>query len=123
MEEWVACLFFNSRPQQLNEEQLEMSNEFLTMLQDKLGFKLCRRRSDQQPIRKILLTLDAPVIYHRPFAYYAVVRFIDMICRFIMNFLGFQRRISGTLPYSIRRGTSSEPAVVFFHGLGIGNFQ
>ena len=122
LEEWVACLFFNTRPHSLSDEQVLMTADFLEMVQVKLKMQFPNRAPHQKALRKILLTLDRPVIYHRPMAYYFVVRLIDIICRIVMVFLGFQRTTSEALPFSIRRGSSKEPAIIFFHGLGIGSF-
>jgi pimeloyl-ACP methyl ester carboxylesterase len=66
------------------------------------------------------LTIDPPAIFHRPFVYYVAVRVIDLLCRLLLQLLGFVRKTDGTLPFYMRTGPSKLPAIVFFHGLGIG---
>jgi pimeloyl-ACP methyl ester carboxylesterase len=45
---------------------------------------------------------------------------MDRGCRILLEFLGFKRIHDKELPFFMRSGTSKEPAIVFFHGLGIG---
>jgi pimeloyl-ACP methyl ester carboxylesterase len=126
MIEWTASQFFNTNPSQMTTHQWSMTNEFLQLVNKKLKIPLRSRAQEyfclirQAPLKKILLTLDPPVIYHRPIVYYLVVRGIDRICRIILQLLGFSRNTDGELPFYMRHGTSDEPSIVFFHGLGIG---
>jgi pimeloyl-ACP methyl ester carboxylesterase len=48
------------------------------------------------------------------------IRIIDGACRLILPVLGFNRKIEKGLPFYMRSGPSRDPAIVFFHGLGIG---
>ena len=121
MQEWTACQFFNTTPAKLSDDEREMTDQFCLAIQQKLPTKkFPTRKANQKPMKKILLTLDQPKIYHRPLALYLSVRCIDAFCRMALHFLGFKHGNDKQLPYHIRKGTSSEPSIVFFHGLGVG---
>jgi hypothetical protein len=117
--EWTSGQFFNDTPGGLSKLQLEMAFEFCDLISSKLP-AMMPPRLKQNPLKKILLTLDTPAIYHRPLVYYVVVRVIDRVCRLILNTLGFKSKVNDKLPFYLRTGPSKEPPIVFFHGLGIG---
>ncbi|KAJ3306008.1 hypothetical protein HDV03_000545 [Kappamyces sp. JEL0829] len=118
--EWTAAQFFNSTPGNLSRHEFDMMNRLVQAISDKLPHPLQKRAAGIDPTRKILLTLDPLHIYHRPLALYVGIWLIDAVCRVLLKAFGFHRADDKHLPYYIREGPSTEPAIVFFHGLGIG---
>ena len=129
-EEWCACYLFNSRVYDLEGSQLQMVEELVKAIQEKLPKPFSQRNIDEQGCPKILLTLDTPKIYHRPMIVYVGIiqviilgiQAIHFVCRGILMILGYVhvKNSKQGLPYYVRKGKSKAPAIVFFHGLGIG---
>ena len=121
-EEWCACALFNSRPLELEENQLFMARELVQTIEEKLPGPFRRRGLNEKGCPKLLLTLDSPKIYHRPLIVYLGIVFIHGFSRAALKTVGYSyfRNSSQGLPFFFRNGSSKKPAIVFFHGLGIG---
>lgn len=116
--EWSACMLFNTTVPEITQEQLEVIESMITRLEKNVNLKLAETSSRQA--KKMLLTVDPVEIFHRPLIFYASIKTVTFFTGCALWKAGFeQTNDKGIITY-IKRGTSNEPPIVFFHGIGIG---
>ena len=116
--QWAACMCFNITPDELNESQSADINMLIDAVEEKLDHKFMNGFG--KPKIKILLTLDPLQIFHRPLLFYALIMGVDCFTRVSLWNQDFKRIAEHGIITYIRRGSSSELPIVFFHGIGIG---
>ncbi|EPZ32945.1 hypothetical protein O9G_005422 [Rozella allomycis CSF55] len=119
LEEWLSATLFNKRISELELTEKGNIDSLRRAIEEKENH-IFPKRKNQTKLRKILLTLDSIRIQHRPIIYYAFIKLFHFGCKVILSILGFNSHTNHTLPYYSRLGNDKEPALIFFHGLGIG---
>ncbi|KAJ3314136.1 hypothetical protein HDV04_000908 [Boothiomyces sp. JEL0838] len=114
--EWIAGMFFN-KTTELDENQQLLVLDALEQMEARLGHKF---EEKERKVDKMLLTCDSVNMLFRPMAFYASIRGFDFYVQMKLWRINFVfNKESGMVSY-FRRGTSSKPNIVFFHGIGIG---
>jgi hypothetical protein len=117
---WVSAMFFNKKLQQLSNEQLENVEILVGRFEDKLGYSL--PEGADHKTRKMMVTLDPVLMWHRPLFFYAAVKGLDIVSRSALWNAEFTRSPDRGVVTYFKQGTSGETPLVFFHGIGIGLF-
>ncbi|KAI8893906.1 hypothetical protein BC833DRAFT_606866 [Globomyces pollinis-pini] len=120
VQELMTAFFYNTLIHDLNAKQRHNVNKTVSIIQSKLPIQLKHRRLNQKPLPRIGLTLDNPNIIYRPLIFYVGVGFTYLVGRMYLLIRGFKRSTGKSIRLYSRTGTSTEPNLVFFHGLGIG---
>ncbi|KAJ2993046.1 hypothetical protein HDV02_002692 [Globomyces sp. JEL0801] len=116
--QWLSALLYNQIQENMTVSQISNVLVLMRSLEKRLGIKF-----DDVPnpnTKKMMLTHDPIEISFRPLIFYASMRFVATSIRLIYWRHGFQRKSKGSMVSYYRAGTSCEPSLVFFHGIGIG---
>jgi pimeloyl-ACP methyl ester carboxylesterase len=113
---WICAMVYNRRIEDISPSQLNECVIFLSLLEE--HFK--RKIEDKPPCKKYSLTLDPVNMMHRPFIFYAFTNAISYGNRIYLSLKGFTRTDYGHLVSYVKKGTSEELPILFFHGMGVG---
>ncbi|KAJ3305092.1 hypothetical protein HDV03_002019 [Kappamyces sp. JEL0829] len=118
--EWTACMCFNTRLQDLTASQSRAVELLMKRLEKILGYKL--QEGFDQSTKKMLLTLDPVSFCHRPLFFYVGIKAADWSARAALWRAGFARTTEHGMVTYLKKGSSAELPLVFFHGIGVGLF-
>ncbi|KAH7921054.1 hypothetical protein BV22DRAFT_756505 [Leucogyrophana mollusca] len=138
--EWLLWALFSTTPDHCLHEWEEELAGYITAVENVLGRGLEPGHSAEA--RCMRLTFDPVVMLHRPFIWYMIVAFVDLVASLQLYTLGFchypirgwfkafpprlfpsysQKSVDGRLSYWYRPHRSkTKLPVLFLHGIGIG---
>ena len=121
LEQWLAWAFFGRKWADLSEDDKSEVAARVQEIEDRLERTL--PPGYNPAVRSIRVTLDRPMVMHRPLVYYATLRALDYGAHTILRSRGFERHRSGRLVYWYWPGRGEgkdRMPTVFLHGIGIG---
>lgn len=118
--EWMAWAFFHCTP---DEVPAQRRHELVQLVDEGAKWAGVEFPTGYNPhVQAMRLTMDPIPSEHRPLVYYIVTALaMPIVNNYNLENLGFRRHRSGTLWYWLRRGRgrSSQPPIVFCHGVGV----
>ncbi|KAI8893907.1 Alpha/Beta hydrolase protein [Globomyces pollinis-pini] len=120
VQEMMAGVLFFKNLDELNVPELNQLEEFIGLIKKDLPLKLQDRAHNEHPIARCCPPRDPIHIIHRPLAFYLLLNSSQFAGQTYFYARGFQRYKGDGLRLYFRNGSSKKPALVFFHGLGVG---
>eukprot|EP00435_Cladocopium_sp_Y103_P027522 s1436_g6.t2 len=118
--EWMAWAFFHCTPDEVPAQRRE---ELVQLVDEGAKWAGVEFPTGYNPhVQAMRLTMDPIPSEHRPLIYYIVTALaMPIVNNYNLENLGFRRHRTGTLKYWLRRGRgrSSQPPIVFCHGVGV----
>ncbi|KAJ9048581.1 hypothetical protein DSO57_1033644 [Entomophthora muscae] len=117
--EWISWLMFDREEESLtSEEQVQLQRVLTEFCQ---GLKKSPKPLLHKP-KCMRPSLDIFPIQPKPLVAYLGIKCINALTYLTLRHLGFHRYSEDGLSYWHCSGNSSEPPIIFIHGLGIGLF-
>lgn len=118
--EWMAWAFFHCTPAEVPAQRRQELEQLIDEGAQWAGVDFPRGYNPH--VQAMRLTMDPIPSEQRPLIYYIVTALaMPVVNTYNLENLGFRRHRSGTLWYWLRRGRgkSSQPPIVFCHGVGV----
>ncbi|KAF8309542.1 hypothetical protein DL93DRAFT_2230807 [Clavulina sp. PMI_390] len=130
---WLSWSMFNASVEDVSDEQRMLLDRALVMMERRTGATFPEKLGDNAKsaapgakVKPLRLTLDPVSVQSRPLLAYAVINIMGWSTRWWFQWeFGVRYEVAGRMEYLIRAppGGSSEPPILFLHGLGIGLAQ
>ncbi|KAJ9074784.1 hypothetical protein DSO57_1003062 [Entomophthora muscae] len=120
--DWIVNLFLDKDPKLMTPEEKSVAQQIFPLF----GARLPKTSSPAQPLKKKLFmnpsTDDLPCHY-KPMVVTLYLAALRLIAASVLRMLGFKRFVTKQQSYWLLQGSSTEPAIMYVHGIGIGFFM
>ncbi|KAJ9049906.1 hypothetical protein DSO57_1019666 [Entomophthora muscae] len=119
--EWIIWMFFDKKEEEMTVSEEAQLKQLVLLLLVNID------QGKSKPSKKKYLTvrpsIDSMKIQPKPFVCYLFIKFVHWLGSLMLYSLGFRHCFASNLPYWHCPGDSSEPPILYIHGVGIGFFM
>ncbi|KAI8900236.1 hypothetical protein BC833DRAFT_582754 [Globomyces pollinis-pini] len=117
--DWMSVMLYHCQFHTLEQKsQMVQILNFVNQLEIRLQHKFDVSTITQN--NKMLMTVDRIEISFRPLLFYLSMQIVARCSGFLYTAYGFERKVDDNMISYYRKGDTTKPSIVFFHGIGIG---